>query len=95
MNKILIATRKSPLALVQSEMVGAWIKARLGVETELLKIVTTGDAQAKWSLEKRVGSDLVKTVACVCTVKGSQGDYAGSITIDKCVELGPMKTAQR
>jgi hydroxymethylbilane synthase len=57
-NKIILATRKSPLALAQTEMVAAHLRNQLGVETELLKIVTTGDKQTEWSLEKRGGKGL-------------------------------------
>ncbi|MCR6657162.1 MAG: hypothetical protein NVV63_15420 [Opitutus sp.] len=57
-NKIILATRKSPLALTQTNLVAAHLAARLGVETELLKIVTTGDRQAEWSLEKQGGKGL-------------------------------------
>lgn len=56
--KLILATRKSPLALTQTEMVAAHLRAQLGVETELLKIVTTGDKQTEWSLEKRGGKGL-------------------------------------
>jgi hydroxymethylbilane synthase len=56
--KIILATRKSPLALTQTEMVAAHLRTALGVETELLKIVTTGDQQTEWSLEKRGGKGL-------------------------------------
>ncbi|MGA3007869.1 MAG: hydroxymethylbilane synthase, partial [Opitutaceae bacterium] len=56
--KIIIATRKSPLALTQAALVAAHLKAVLGVETELLKVVTTGDRQAEWSLEQRGGKGL-------------------------------------
>jgi hydroxymethylbilane synthase len=56
--KIILATRKSPLALAQTEMVAAHLRNQLGVETELLKIVTTGDKQTEWSLEKRGGKGL-------------------------------------
>lgn len=58
MSKLIIATRKSPLALAQTEMVAAHLRNQLGVETELLKIVTTGDKQTEWSLEKRGGKGL-------------------------------------
>jgi hydroxymethylbilane synthase len=58
MSKIVIATRKSPLALTQTEMVAAHLRTHLGVETELLKIVTTGDRQTEWSLEKKGGKGL-------------------------------------
>jgi hydroxymethylbilane synthase len=56
--KIILATRKSPLALVQAELVAAQLRAKLGAETELLKIVTTGDQQAAWSLEQKGGKGL-------------------------------------
>ncbi|MEX2044765.1 MAG: hydroxymethylbilane synthase [Opitutus sp.] len=56
--KIILATRKSPLALTQTEMVAAHVRSQLGVETELLRIVTTGDQQAEWSLEQRGGKGL-------------------------------------
>jgi hydroxymethylbilane synthase len=56
--KLVLATRKSPLALAQTEQVAAHLRAALGVETELLKIVTTGDARTEWSLEKQGGKGL-------------------------------------
>jgi hydroxymethylbilane synthase len=56
--KLILATRKSPLALAQTTMVAAHLGAKLGVETELLKIVTTGDKQTEWSLEQRGGKGL-------------------------------------
>lgn len=57
--KIILATRKSPLALVQSEMVAARLNAKIpGAECELLRIVTTGDRQAEWSLAKQGGKGL-------------------------------------
>ena len=58
MPKIILATRKSPLALAQTEMVAAHLRATLGVETELLRIVTTGDKRLEWSLEERGGKGL-------------------------------------
>lgn len=57
-SKLTLATRKSPLALAQTEQVAAHLRAALGVETELLKIVTTGDARTEWSLEKQGGKGL-------------------------------------
>jgi hydroxymethylbilane synthase len=56
--KLILATRKSPLALAQTEMAAAHLGARLGVETGLLKVVTTGDRHAEWSLEERGGKGL-------------------------------------
>lgn len=58
MTKLVLATRKSPLALAQTEMVAAHLRNQLGVETELLRIVTTGDRQTEWSLEQRGGKGL-------------------------------------
>lgn len=58
MSKLVLATRKSPLALAQTEMVAAHLRNQLGVETELLRIVTTGDRQTEWSLEQRGGKGL-------------------------------------
>jgi hydroxymethylbilane synthase len=57
-NKLVLATRKSPLALAQAELVRAFLRDRLGAECELLKVVTTGDRQAEWSLEKEGGKGL-------------------------------------
>jgi hydroxymethylbilane synthase len=58
LKKLILATRKSPLALAQTEMAAAHLGARLGVETDLLKIVTTGDRRAEWSLEEHGGKGL-------------------------------------
>ena len=58
MSKLVLATRKSPLALAQSGMVAAHLRAALHVEVELLKIVTTGDRQVEWSLEQKGGKGL-------------------------------------
>ncbi len=59
MPTIRIATRKSPLALAQTQLVIAYLAARLpGVEFEALKIVTTGDRKLEWSLEKEGGKGL-------------------------------------
>jgi hydroxymethylbilane synthase len=59
LNRIILATRKSPLALAQAELVAARLRAGLGgVACELLKVVTTGDRQRGWSLEKQGGKGL-------------------------------------
>ncbi len=58
MSKLILATRKSPLALAQSEMVAAHLRTQLGLEVDLFKIVTTGDKQTQWSLEQRGGKGL-------------------------------------
>jgi len=56
--KIILATRKSPLALAQTRMVAARLGEHLRAECELLKIVTTGDRQTDWSLSKQGGKGL-------------------------------------
>jgi len=56
--KLVVATRKSPLALVQAEAVAAHLREKLGAEPELRKIVTTGDRQAEWSLLEKGGKGL-------------------------------------
>ncbi len=56
--KLILATRKSPLALAQANMVAELFRAKLGAECELLKVVTTGDRQAEWSLSKQGGKGL-------------------------------------
>ena len=57
--KIVLATRKSPLALVQAELVAARVMAAIpGAQCELLKVVTTGDKQAGWSLSEQGGKGL-------------------------------------
>jgi len=56
--KLVLATRKSPLAMAQAELVAAYLRNRLGTQCELLKVVTTGDRQAEWSLEEKGGKGL-------------------------------------
>jgi hydroxymethylbilane synthase len=58
MKPCIIATRQSPLALVQSRLVAARFRETLGVECELLKVVTTGDRQTSWNLEEKGGKGL-------------------------------------
>ena len=58
MSKLTIATRKSPLALAQTNMVAASLHEKLGIEIDLLPMVTTGDKQVAWSLEKQGGKGL-------------------------------------
>ena len=57
--RFILATRKSPLALTQTEMVAVRLQALIpGARCELLKVVTTGDKQAEWSLAKQGGKGL-------------------------------------
>lgn len=79
--KIILATRKSPLALAQTTMVAAHLRETLGVETELLKIVTTGDKQTEWSLEKRGGKGLFTSELEAALLRG-EADVAVHSTKD-------------
>lgn len=58
---ITLATRKSPLALAQAELVAAHLRSSLREDVRLLHVVTTGDKQTQWSLEKRGGKGLFTT----------------------------------
>jgi hydroxymethylbilane synthase len=80
-NKIILATRKSPLALTQTEMVAAHLRQQLGVETELLPIVTTGDRQVEWSLEQKGGKGLF-TSELEAAVRAGEADVAVHSTKD-------------
>jgi hydroxymethylbilane synthase len=86
--KLVIATRKSPLALAQSEQVAAHLRAALGVETELLKIVTTGDRQTGWSLEKQGGKGLFTGELEQSLLRG-ESDVAVHSTKDLPGEMTP------
>ena len=79
--KLVIATRKSPLALAQTTMVAAHLREKLGVETELLKIVTTGDKQTEWSLEQRGGKGLFTSELEAALTRG-EADIAVHSTKD-------------
>lgn len=59
MTPLRIATRKSPLALAQTQLVIEYLAARMpGAAFESLKVVTTGDRKLEWSLEKQGGKGL-------------------------------------
>jgi len=79
--KLVLATRKSPLALAQTELVAAHLRAALGVETELLKLVTTGDKQTEWSLEQRGGKGLFTSELETAVLRG-EADVAVHSTKD-------------
>ncbi|MDG1139895.1 MAG: hydroxymethylbilane synthase [Opitutales bacterium] len=53
-----LATRKSPLAICQSEIVANLIRSKMGLEVELLLMSTTGDQRLEWSLQKKGGKGL-------------------------------------
>ena len=52
-------------------MVATHLGARLGLETEFLKIVTTGDQQAEWSLEQRGGKGLFTSELEAALLRGA------------------------
>ncbi|HWL15455.1 MAG TPA: hydroxymethylbilane synthase, partial [Opitutus sp.] len=79
--KLVLATRKSPLALRQTEMVAAHLESTLGVKTELLKIVTTGDRQTDWSLEQKGGKGLFTSELEAALLRG-EADVAVHSTKD-------------
>lgn len=81
MKKLILATRKSPLALRQTEMVAAHLREKLGVQTDLLKIVTTGDQQTEWSLEQKGGKGLFTTELEGAVLRG-EADVAVHSTKD-------------
>ena len=81
MKKLILATRKSPLALAQSNLVAAHVRAALGVEVELLKIVTTGDRQTEWSLETKGGKGLFTSELEGALLRG-EADFAVHSTKD-------------
>lgn len=58
MSRLRIATRASELALTQAGWVARRIEAKLGVETELVPLRTTGDRLATMSLAKVGGKGL-------------------------------------
>ena len=58
-NTIMLATRKSPLALKQAEMTMSWLQVKLPEDSfELLGVSTKVDERLSWSLEKRGGIGL-------------------------------------
>ena len=57
--ELVLATRKSPLALVQADLATACFeKAIAGVSIRIEEMVTTGDKRREWSLEKEGGKGL-------------------------------------
>ena len=79
--KLILATRKSPLALAQTQLVAAHLRATIGVETDLLKILTTGDQQAEWSLEAKGGKGLFTSELEAAVLRGD-ADFAIHSTKD-------------
>jgi hydroxymethylbilane synthase len=86
--KIILATRKSPLALAQTELVAAALREKLGFETELLMLVTTGDKQTDWSLEQKGGKGLFTGELEHALLRG-EADIAVHSTKDLPGEMSP------
>lgn len=86
--KLVLATRKSPLALAQAGLVAAYLRDHCGAECELLKIVTTGDRQAEWSLEEKGGKGLF-TKELEAAVLRSEADVAVHSAKDLPGETAP------
>lgn len=80
--KLILATRKSPLALAQAEMVAVHLSAALGVETELLKMTTTGDQRIEWSLETQGGKGLFTTELEQAVLRGE-----ADVAVHSCKDL--------
>jgi len=78
---LILATRKSPLALTQTGLVAGRLREVFGVETELRKIVTTGDRQTGWSLEQKGGKGLFTTELEQALLRG-EADVAVHSTKD-------------
>jgi hydroxymethylbilane synthase len=69
-------------------MVAAHLRENLGVETELLKIVTTGDKQTEWSLENKGGKGLF-TGELEAALHGGEADVAVHSTKDLPGDMPP------
>jgi len=96
-NPLILATRKSPLALAQAELVAAQLRTALGAEVELLKIVTTGDRQADWSLEQKGGKGLFTSELEQALLRG-EADVAVHSTKDlpvTCPRASPSPATSR
>jgi hydroxymethylbilane synthase len=88
LKKFILATRRSPLALVQAELAASHLRAALGIETELLNVVTSGDRQADWSLEKNGGKGLF-TAELESALRRSEADVAIHSAKDLPGEMAP------
>ncbi|MCZ6672524.1 MAG: hydroxymethylbilane synthase [Verrucomicrobia bacterium] len=72
--QITLATRKSPLALVQTQLVEEAIhKTFPGTEVIQLQMVTTGDQRLAWSLEEKGGKGLFTKELEVALLEGRAG----------------------
>ncbi len=66
-----MATRKSPLALAQTELTRLYLEQKLpGCEFPVMPMVTTGDRKRQWSLEKEGGKGLFTKELEVALLEG-------------------------
>lgn len=75
MRPLVLLTRGSPLARRQADLVSARLGVALGRPVEIRIIVTTGDQQANWSLEKQGGKGLF-TAELEEALRRGEGDIA-------------------
>ena len=75
MRPLVLLTRGSPLARRQAELAAAHLGAALGRPAEIRILVTTGDRQADWSLEKQGGKGLFTAELEQALLRG-EGDLA-------------------
>ena len=73
--KIILTTRKSPLALKQADLASSVLAEKLGVKVETLPLSTTGDQRLEWSLEQEGGKGLFTKELEVALLEG-QADIA-------------------
>ena len=52
---MVLATRKSPLALKQAELASSALQRTIGAEVEILPLSTTGDQRLEWSRQGAQG----------------------------------------
>jgi hydroxymethylbilane synthase len=75
MRPLVLLTRGSPLARRQADLTAAHLTTTLGRPIEIRIVVTTGDQQANWSLEKQGGKGLF-TAELEEALRRSEGDIA-------------------
>ena len=68
--KVILATRKSPLALKQADLASSVLAEKLGFEVETLPLSTTGDQRLEWSLEQEGGKGLFTKELEVALLEG-------------------------
>ena len=57
-NTCRLATRKSPLALRQTEIVAGLVQDLIGMDVQIIPMTTTGDERMDWSLQEQGGKGL-------------------------------------